>query len=55
MISFQKVPDLLDKLDGLTKKYPEVSFYIGGKGVWKYTEIVKPKHMTISYKIEDIV
>lgn len=52
---FQKDPDLLDKLDDLAKEYPEISFYIGGKGVWKYTDVVKPKHIKISFTINDIL
>lgn len=52
---FQRDPDLLDKLDKIANKHSHISFYIGGSGVWKYTDIVKPKHLMISYTIDDII
>lgn len=52
---FQINDNLLEKLDVIAAENPHISFYIGGKGVWDYTQIVKPKHMTISYSINDIV
>lgn len=52
---FQKEPHLLEMLDRIAKKHENVSFYIGGNGVWKYTEVVKPKHMKISYTLDDIL
>lgn len=55
VIPFQKHENLLAELDLLAKKNPHISFYIGGKGAWDYTEIVKPNYMTISYTIDDII
>src|SRR5690625_4122686 len=52
---FQRDPDLLDKLDKIANKHSHISFYIGGSCVWKYTDIVKPKHLMISYTIDDII
>src|SRR5699024_12512260 len=52
---FQIDPDLLDKLDKIANKHSHISFYIGGSDVWKYTDIVKPKHLMISYTIDDII
>lgn len=52
---FQKDVNLFENLDRIAENYPNISFYIGGYGVWKYTEVVKPKHMTVSYTIEDIL
>lgn len=54
-IPFQKHEGLLEELDLLAKNNPHIAFYIGGKGVWDYTQIVKPKHMTISFTIKDII
>lgn len=54
LIPFQEDKTLFEKLDLIGKKHPHISFYIGGSGVWSYTEIIKPKYMTISYSIEDI-
>ncbi len=52
---FKKDPHLLEKLDNLAKRYPNIVFYIGGSGVWKYTEVDKPKHLKVSYTINDIL
>src|SRR5690625_819501 len=52
---FQRDSDLLDKLDKIANKQSHISLYIGGSGVWKYTDIVKPKHLMISYTIDDII
>lgn len=54
-IPFQRNGSLLEDLDDIAKTYPNISFYIGGKGVWDYTTIFKPKNMIISYSIEDII
>lgn len=54
-LPFQKHDNLLEDLDLLAKNNPHIDFYIGGKGVWDYTQIVKPQYMTISYSINDIV
>lgn len=55
IIPFQEDERLLDKLDEIAEAYPQVSFFIGGQGVWEYTKIIKPKHLTISTCVEDIV
>lgn len=52
---FQKDVNLLNNLDKLAKKYNDISFYIGGTGVWKYTEIIKPKYMNVAYSLKDIL
>ena len=54
VIPFQQNENLLEKLDQLAKKYAHISFYIGGKGVWDYTKIVKPTYMHISFSVDDI-
>lgn len=52
---FQQNDKLLMKLDEIAANYPEIRFFIGGAGVWDFTKIVKPKHMTISYTVDDVI
>lgn len=55
IIPFQQNDKLLLKLDEIAATYPEIHFFIGGAGVWDFTKIVKPKYMTISYTVDDVV
>lgn len=54
VIPFQKDKHLMERLDRIAENYPHIDFYIGGKGVWHYTEIIKPKHMHVSFPIDDL-
>ncbi|GGJ84711.1 MerR family transcriptional regulator [Lentibacillus kapialis] len=55
LIPFQQNENLLEELDAIAARYSYISFYIGGKGVWEYTELVKPKHMDISFTVDDVL
>ncbi|UOR13837.1 MerR family transcriptional regulator [Halobacillus amylolyticus] len=54
-IPFQQNENLLEQLDQLAERHASTSFYIGGRGVYNYKSIMKPKHMDISFTIEDII
>lgn len=54
-IPFQKDESLLNNLDHMAMKYKDIDFYIGGRGGWEYTRILKPKHLQISTCVEDII
>jgi MerR family transcriptional regulator, light-induced transcriptional regulator len=54
-IPFQKDKNLLTNLDTIAMKYSDISFYIGGRGVWEYTRIFKPQYLQISTCVEDIL
>ncbi|GAB4074094.1 hypothetical protein GCM10028778_15970 [Barrientosiimonas marina] len=53
-IPFKSDQHLFENLDHIARRYPHISFYIGGHGVWDYTEIVKPRYMQVAYSIDDI-
>ncbi|MFZ0445341.1 MAG: MerR family transcriptional regulator [Bacillus sp. (in: firmicutes)] len=55
MIPFQQNENLLEMLERIAEKYSHISFYIGGRGVWDYTEVVKPKNLIIAYTVDDIL
>ena len=55
LIPFQKSKDLLRNLDLIAQKYPDIGFYIGGRGVWEYTHIIKPRHLHVVFRVEDVI
>lgn len=54
IIPFQLNENLLLQLDDIAARYPNIQFFIGGVGAWDFTRIIKPKHMTISYTVDDV-
>ena len=54
-LPFQKDEDLLNNLDTIAMKYKDIAFYIGGRGVWEYTRILKPEHLQVCTTIEDVI
>jgi len=55
LIPFQKSKELLKDLDQIAKKHPEIDFYIGGHGAWKYTNINQPNYVQVVYHIDDVI
>lgn len=55
LIPFQETEDLLQDLDLVAKKFPEIDFYIGGRGAWEYTNLIKPSHIQVGFHVNDVI
>lgn len=55
LIPFQESNDLLQDLDLLAEKYPDIQFYLGGHGAWEYTSIIKPAYLHVALHIDDVI
>src|SRR5690625_1141288 len=55
LIPFQKTESLIKDLDLIAKRYPNIDFYIGGRGAWEYTQIIKPKYIKVRFDVNDLI
>ena len=55
LLPFQNNENILQELDEMANRYPQISFHLGGKGAWTMTEIVKPKNIYVSYNLDDLI
>ena len=54
---FEEAENLLRDLDLIAQKYPEIGFYIGGRGVWEYMSMdtIKPGHLQVGFHVDDVI
>ncbi len=52
---FEEDPEVLSKLDELARKYPDISFYLGGAGAWQFEKIAQLKSVIVSKDIKEML
>ncbi|MHA6253118.1 MerR family transcriptional regulator [Oceanobacillus sp. CAU 1775] len=55
LFPFESNELLLEELDAVASRYPDIEFHIGGEGARTMTKIIKPKHIHLSFRLEDLM
>jgi hypothetical protein len=54
-VPFEQDPEALAKLDALARKYPHISFYLGGTGAWNNEQSRQLKYVILTNDIKEML